>query len=569
MRHSFQLFRSALAALALTAALPALPAVAQQPPAAQPPPAAPLFGETIEVRVVNVEVVVTDRDGHRVQGLTPKDFRLRVDGQPVAIDFFSEVRGGDVIAPEPGQPAVQGLPSLAPGEPVGTSYLVFIDDYFSLQNQRDGVLRKLKDDLPRVGPEDRMAIVAYDGKKLDMLSSWTGSGRELGRAIDIAMGRPAAGLQRVAELRSFDTSRRLSGNSFNNFRRNALETRLDVEELAYAQRLADQVERTVNAAVSTLRGFASPPGRKVMLVLSGGWPFSPAEYAVNAHRPIIERELPSGEELFQPLTEAANLLGYTLYSVDVPGLQFEGPDAEQQNPTVTGLPIRELEVHEALQYVADRTGGRALLNGLRSSALEAAAEDTRAYYWLGFTPQRKRDDARHKVEVEVLRPGLKARARGSFLDQSRGGEVTMMVESAMLFGSSPGSEPLPVQLGVPERSGRGEMMVPLSVAIPTTAITTVAQGGKHEAELELRVAAVDENGNRSQVPVIPLRLSFPQQPEAGQYVPYETKLRLRRAGHHLVVAVYDPLSGIILTGEADVRAAGKSPAGKSRGKEQG
>ena len=42
------------------------------------------FGEVIDVRVVNVEVVVTDRDGNRVAGLQPGDFRLRVDGEVLA-----------------------------------------------------------------------------------------------------------------------------------------------------------------------------------------------------------------------------------------------------------------------------------------------------------------------------------------------------------------------------------------------------------------------------------------------------------------------------------------------------
>lgn len=73
----------------------ALPAAAwqQQPqPAAEPP--ASIFGEQIDVRVVNIEVVVTDKDGNRVSGLAPSDFRLKVDGKDVMVEYFSEVRGG-------------------------------------------------------------------------------------------------------------------------------------------------------------------------------------------------------------------------------------------------------------------------------------------------------------------------------------------------------------------------------------------------------------------------------------------------------------------------------------------
>src|SRR5215218_7873449 len=52
------------------------------------------FGESIDVRVVNVEAVVTDRKGDRVQGLTAGDFRLLVDGVEVPIDYFTEVADG-------------------------------------------------------------------------------------------------------------------------------------------------------------------------------------------------------------------------------------------------------------------------------------------------------------------------------------------------------------------------------------------------------------------------------------------------------------------------------------------
>src|SRR5690349_13266124 len=101
----------------------ALPVIAQAPPATAPQS---VFGEQIDVRVVNVEVVVTDKQGNRVAGFTPEDFRLKVDGKVVPVEYFNEVRGGSAIAlAESATSSVKGLPSLAPGSPVGTSYLVF------------------------------------------------------------------------------------------------------------------------------------------------------------------------------------------------------------------------------------------------------------------------------------------------------------------------------------------------------------------------------------------------------------------------------------------------------------
>jgi VWFA-related protein len=538
----------------LVALLLALPAFGQEPQGRTDQPLG-LFGERIEVRVVNVEVVVTDRQGNRVPDLAVQDFRLRVDGQDVPIEFFTEVRGGQAIAPTeaPGA-AIKGLPALAPGSPVGTSYLVFVDDFFSLEARRNDVLESLKDELGRLGPEDRMAIVAYDGRTLDMLSSWSNSERALSRALNEAIGRRSDGVARLAEQRTFDTSRRLATGSFGP--RTAFASRLDLEELSYAERLGQQVERVVEAAA--LRGFASPPGRKVMLVLSGGWPFSPADFVVNnSSRPVLNQDVPRGEEIFRPLVDTANRLGYTLYTVDVPGLETEAASAERTDFTQPGINQREQEVQASLLYVSEQTGGQAMLNSVREQVLARAEADTRSYYWLGFTPSWKGDDERHRIDVDVTRPGLRVRSRDGFLDLSRKAEVSMMVESAMLFGNAAGAQSMPIEVGAAQGKERKTMQLPVSLAIPVDAVTFVPLGGKHAAELELRIAAIDEKGDRSDIPVIPLALSTEKAPPPGAYIPYKTTLTLRRLAHHLILAVYDPLSGNILTAEADVAPPAK------------
>ena len=53
-------------------------------------PQIPSLGETIEVNIVNVDVVVTDKDGNRVRGLTKSDFTILEDGKPREISNFAE-----------------------------------------------------------------------------------------------------------------------------------------------------------------------------------------------------------------------------------------------------------------------------------------------------------------------------------------------------------------------------------------------------------------------------------------------------------------------------------------------
>ncbi len=540
-----------LTAAALLVSL--LPAAAQK----TPPPPQSVFGEQIDVRVVNVEAVVTDKQGNRVTGLRPGDFQLQIDGKAVPIEYFNEVRGGQAVAPgeEEKSSPVKGLPSLAPGSPVGTSYLLFVDNFFSVGPRRDQVLRSIKDQLSRLGPEDRMAIVQYGGGQVEMLSSWSSSERQLASAIEKAIGTPSGGVARIAELRTFESSERLVGSPNNFGPRQSFSRQTSTEELIYAQQLAWQTQRAVAAAVSALRGFAAPPGRKVMLLLAGGWPFSILDYVVNnPNRPVIEREVPRGEEILGPLVDTANRLGYTIYPVDVPGIEATaGADASRSGPVPTAFNLREQEHEATLLYTAEQTGGRALINSLRDQVMQTASSDTRSYYWLGFTPAWQGNDKRHKVSLQVLTKGLQVRTRSGFLDLSRKAESSLIVESAMMFGNSPDVVPMGIKLGEPVASGRREMEVPVSLAIPVDSITFVPVNGKQTAELELRVAAVDSSGNRAPVPVIPVTLSGTEAPKPGYFVRYDTRLKLKKLPHHLTLAIYDPLSGKILTAQADVK----------------
>lgn len=547
--------RPSLACSALILALSLSAAAQSSPPSSEP------FGEVIDVRVVNVEVVVTDKDGRRVTGLKPADFRLRVDGKDVPVEFFTEVQDRQAVAPA-GQeaaaaPAAPPGDTAAPGSAVGTWYLVFVDDFFAQAPHRNQVLETLRNDLSRLGPADRMAVVAFDGGRLEMLSPWTGSANDLSRAFSNAMARPARGPLRETELRETLNNEQFTAETEDPFadgspslNNRVLNYGLSLSEKSYGTTLARQIQAEVSAVVSAMRATAGVPGRKVLLLLSGGWPYSLQSYIRGAEDTSLTRELPDGEELYRPLTTTANLLGYTLYPVDVPGVQA-GSASTGASPAATGNRFRELEIEGALSFLAQETGGRPLMNTQRAQILEVAETDTRSYYWLGFTPTWQGNDKPHRVEVELLRPGLTARYRNSFLDMSKQASVSMLLESALLFGNLPNTLPMPVRVGAVQRK-KGSAEIPLTLALPVNAFTVVPLDGKHHARLELRFAAMDDQGNRSDIQVLPLELASDKEPKAGGYVKYETKLTIKGQPRHLVLATYDPLSGKIATAQADL-----------------
>ncbi len=582
-------------------------------PAQQRPPAA-VFADAVDVRIVNVEVVVTDRQGRRVQELGPDDFELLVDGEPTPIDFFTEVVDGAAKARAAG--GAPGVPGFSPEEPVGIAFLIFVDDAFSIEADRNRVLDGLGDGLaPHFGPADRVAVVAFDGARMETLTPWTNSLHDLDDALDRARERPAYGMHRRAERLASEGDRKAQeevdalgrvgllgaldsgGVSLTETvrqRAGRLRAQRELHEMTveeksgllgallspmertYADALTTRLERSVLAAVAALRGHAGQPGRKAMLLLSGGWPASPAQFAVargaertHAVASAADGRLATEDAIYRPLIEAANLMGYTLYPVDVPGFDpgWRGAASEEGRRTVQGAtttvdlgqnvrgtgalpgPVeRETLLHGTLESLARATGGLPMIDARRDAALAKGFEDVGFFYWLGFQPKRREDDRRRDIQVRLAgRPGLDARAREGYVDMSRDREFEMTVEAALLFGDVPTARSLGVRFGEPTKAKRGRMAVPVEVIIPLDEVLLVPVGDEWRSELELRVGLIDEAGNRSAVPGQTITIAGPHPPGPGQAYLYETGLVLQRKPHRYALTVFDPLTGAILT----------------------
>jgi len=556
-RPRYRYLVPALAACFLLAA-----AAAQEPATA---PAAPArdgeprgsFGETIEVRLIDVEVVVTDRRGNRVSGLGRDDFRLLVDGREVPVAFFDEVRDGRYVAP--GDLALAEGEAPAPLQPVETSYLLFIDDYFTRPPHRNLVLDGLEDDLDAAGPGDRFAVVAWDGRRLEVLSDWSTSRAALYDAL--AAARKRKGWRAVMEQRGRSQDPR-----------------------ALARLRAEQLGRTYQAVTTALRTFADVPGRRVALLLAGGWPYELNSLAFGEDLLGRSRLFDTRRPLAR-IADVANATGFTLYPIDVPGPEHTGGGITAAEGNFDGRPFdtplrlgaedgrfavaggggdpdaggglgarldgqlsdafaTEFEGHlqeESLIRLAQWTGGEALLDGRRQRALGPVVVDTRSYYWLSFEHPRRADGTRHGVEVEVLRPDLSVRTRAGFLDVSQGAEAEIQAERALLLGG--GEDTLRVEVTEPVRRGR-RMDVPFAVFIPLDEVTVAPRrGGGGRLRLELRVAVEDERGDRSDVSV--QELDLPLEPAMLELpaVAYEAAVKLRRQEHVLVFVLSDPASG--------------------------
>ena len=458
-----------------------------------------LFSDVIDVRVVNVEVVVTDRKGNRIRGLEAKDFELLVDGEAVPVSYFTEVDEG--YSRGSFEDGVGGVPSLVMDEPVGTSYLIFIDDLHAVRQHRNRVLRRLEQDLVLLHPADRLAVVSFDGRDVSRLTDWTDSRHEIKQALVQARQRRARGHARL----------RHSG--------------------------AHQVRKAVMAATAAVRSFAGAPGRKVALLLADGWSTS------GGVRRISESGPPEAdrESLYGPLVHAANQVGYSLYPIDLPGFRDlvtcsssssvfrreTAPSTSDSRGWTLGASYRSSRIpsaslrwcgrrggHGVLRFLASQTGGLPMIDSYRDRAFAETADDTRSYYWFGFEAPREEDDELHDIEVRLVgRHGLRVRTRKHYLDMSRGAEVTMLVEGALLFDDSAGKDVLDARFGMPRKAGFRKISVPMEVSIPLDDVEFLPLGGQWMNELEFRVSLIDEHGNRSETPVVKIPIAGPAEPQ--------------------------------------------------------
>jgi VWFA-related protein len=537
----------------------------------------PVFRDAVDVRVVNLEVVVTDGRGMRVTGIPASAFRLFVDGVEVGIDYFTEVAEREARSSREEESTAPSLPA---GETVERSYVVFIDEFFSMPRDRDEIVRSLMDELPRMERGDRMAVVAYDGRQLALLSHWSSSPDHLYRTLEQALARPARGRERQTEQRPVASPQRrhMVGPSASPAAMDLdtvpdVETIRDVDLKMAVRRMEQQLEAATSAAAATLRSFADVPGRKVMLLLSGGWPQSPAEMIADNPRTELAEVWTDAEAVYGRLTAAANRLGFTIYPVDVVDstVRFGLVTSQQEDSrswmagsgqggssTSEGLAagtdlVRGSQLRRTLELLATRTGGRALIGSDRGKVLATVSDDTSSYYWLGFAPRWSEDDRPRQVRVEVDRPGVRVRTRSSYLDLSPKRSVAMLMEGALLFDTAPRNHKVPVRLGEAKRVRR-ELEVPISVAVPVDDIVFLPAGGRFVADLELHLALRDSEGRQSEeLAPIPFTVRLDQAPPPGTYVRYDTRIRLRRESHRIVVAVRDKVGGAVLTGTSEFR----------------
>ena len=415
----------AAALAALPGALPA-PALAQPEPR-QPEPPAGVFAESLDVEIVNLDVIVTDARGNPIDGLTREDFRLRVDGQPTPIDNFYVVGPGTPFAAAP--PPAEGAPPPAPAGEAGEAgastlppleqelhVLVLFDNLYATPGERMRVVDELAGTFEDgLGVRGRAAVAYYDGG-IKVRQPFTADGPAVAAAIrDTAEGQVRYGddLERRRLLREIEqvrfgaptpTGPRRDRSSPATSRSGDGRASDDADELlisikVYAEQQAVEVRRRILALTWKVESLAGLPGRKALLYVSSGLDLRPGQVLFSAWRnkfgslgrsvsgpaPVSQatnfQVTAGGPDLVESLRELirkANAGGVALYAIGTAGagtthavsaeqggFELETTSTSTGNFTLDqGLDIQfRANLGSGLELMAAATGGDALTGG--------------------------------------------------------------------------------------------------------------------------------------------------------------------------------------------------------------
>jgi VWFA-related protein len=378
------------------------PAPAPTPPMQEVQPADETDVVRITTNLIQLDASVTDKNGKIVTDLKPEDFEIEVNGKPQAITNFSFVS----IAPTPpAQPAstnnkavesALAMPAarLRPDQVKRTIALIFDDltltEPYSAIAARSA-MRKFVDE--QMQPEDLVAIIST-GKSFGALQQFTSNKQMLYAAID--------------NLRYNPTS------AFLNVLIDEPQTPPDVT----FQRVA-LARASIGAIGYVVRGMRDLPGRKAVMLMSGGFSISRDDFP--------EYDATVGSSL-ERLIDSANRAGVVIYTMDARGLETRGTAADAVSFGMTSQQISRAVFNsmrkvsasqDGLRYLAKEAGGFSIYNtNDLSDGLRRILDDQRSYYLLGYQPDASIFDPANRkfnrLTVKVKRPGLTVRYRSGF-----------------------------------------------------------------------------------------------------------------------------------------------------------
>jgi hypothetical protein len=473
-------------------------------------PVIPHAGETIEVSIVNVDTVVTDRQGHRVRGLRRDDFEILENGVRQPVTNFAEyastrdstiaglaANATTVTAPQAAPPSAALPPPLQP-----RTIIVFVERFQLPSFRSDPVFAAVKALLHKtVRPGDRVMVVSWNHGILGIRQDFTDDLGRIDKAIDLLAQRTttitlddATDLEReIDSITSFEQES-LEATLAANRGHFAIPEPLGESALSWTKEmlvrsaaksaLLDE-QRKVTTLNALMRSTGSAEGKKVLLLAThrlSMYAGAEGQFAAGSDQLSSDFRLEfDAKALIRSLIETANANGFTIYPIYAEGLGTNGmASAEFRAPQPNSSSRDYLVLFNEtpmLEYVAKETGGLAAWGSSDvTKLLPSIGEDFDSYYSLAYRATSGKAATR-RIEVKVKDPKLTVRARTQYLPKS---DATRMDDRviATLFGNAPPSSfEVKVTLGAPKLDAKKHYIIPVTIEVPISALTTLQGPG--------------------------------------------------------------------------------------------
>jgi VWFA-related protein len=460
-------------------------------------PAQQNLTESIEVRVVNVDVVVRDRAGKPVTGLTKADFELYENGEKREITNLYEVRAAPThTVPSANKAATPVEPVPAPAEaPVEIrprNIVMFVDNFSLERFRREKVLQSLLKFVDeQLRPQDHVMLVLCT-QKVTVITPFTNDRKALRDGVE-SIKKVGGASNRAVEL---DHLKQI----VNEYISVAKEGRLSWRD-AYDQStsaVASHVEEVIFSSRNTLAALGQISatlggleGKNVIIFAGAHLPERPGaelyQWLYTTFSPYMSNLTFSSEGLsgktgslqHYSIEDAANQASannVTLYIIDAADTR------DTQSAEITG-PIDRTEqfvtftnTAQAYQTLASISGGLALTNSENfDSVFQTLATDLNSYYSIGFKPSSRVNSTSRQIVVKMKNPEYRFRARETYVAKAPSSEDEMGSRViANLYNADPRSTwPIDLRAGVPEKEGN-QYRVPFELSF-TPAITLLPQ----------------------------------------------------------------------------------------------
>jgi hypothetical protein len=324
----------------------------------------------------------------------------------------------------------------------------------------------------------------------------------------------------------------------------------------YGEELAMELDYSINSLREVLTTLAGLPGRRVLVHISSGLPAVPARdlttwygdlYQKTSSLPMLARF--NRRYIYESVASSANAQGVTFYTIDASGLGGSGSaSAEHSRPIdPVATSIHLLNYQEPLLYLAEKTGGRAIVDSNDvTSLLEEMRDDLFTYYSLGYTLSASGSDTVHRIEVELpAHPEYDLVYRRTLVEKSLETQVQDRVVSGLLLTLDDNPMELEITAGEPKAAAGERWILPVEVAIPIESVALLPEAGEYVGRVVLFIANRDMKGKQSDIQRRQFEIHMPTDDygtRRGEHYVAALDLLLNAGEHKVVVGALDPVT---------------------------